>query len=44
MFTQLTQPTLALVLWVKFNMVEENVVTLGFSKETPKPYPTSLTQ
>jgi len=47
-FTQLTQPTLALVFQVferiEFNMVEEKVVTLGFSRETLKPSHASLTQ
>jgi hypothetical protein len=28
---------------IELNMVEEKVVTLGFSKETLKPSPTSLT-
>jgi hypothetical protein len=38
--TQPTQPTLALVFQVskciEFNMVEEKVITLGFSRETLK--------
>ncbi len=27
---------------IEFNMVEEKVVTLGFNRETLKPFPTSL--
>jgi hypothetical protein len=46
--TQLTQATLALVFQVseciELNMVDEKVVTLGFNKETLKPYPTSSIQ
>jgi len=44
--TQLTQPTMALVFQmfehIELNMVDEKVVTLRFSRETLKPFPTSI--